>query len=392
MKRFIYQALLLTTISIGSAKAQTDPVVMRIAGEDVPRSEFEYNYNKNNSDGVIDKKTVDEYVDLFINYKLKVKAALDAHLDTLSSYQKEFRSYRDQQIRPLMVPEGAEEQEAVTYYENMLKQLEGKNLILPAHIFVRVPQQATAEQQTAAKARIDSIYAALQAGEDFATLAGKHSEDRQTAIRGGAIGWIGPHQLLKELEDAAYALQKGETGKPMLSTVGWHIIKLMDSKPLEPYDTLAPRIREFLEARGVKDKLATQLVDSLSRTQQKSIEEIMDEASDRYAAQDDELKYLIKEYHDGLLFFELMQREVWQPAAADTLGLAKYFKKNKKHYTPSKEELKAGKKKPKQWTDVSDQVVSDYQAEREQAFVEQLRKRYPVVIYKEALSTVNKHD
>ena len=137
MKRFIYQALLLTTISIGSAKAQTDPVVMRIAGEDVPRSEFEYNYNKNNSDGVIDKKTVDEYVDLFINYKLKVKAALDAHLDTLSSYQKEFRSYRDQQIRPLMVPEGAEEQEAVTYYENMLKQLAGKNLILPAHIFVR---------------------------------------------------------------------------------------------------------------------------------------------------------------------------------------------------------------------------------------------------------------
>ena len=391
MKRIFYTfATLVLLVSI-QAKAQSDPVVMRIAGEDVPRSEFEYNYNKNNSDGVIDKKTVEEYVDLFINYKLKVKAALDAKLDTMSSYQKEFRTYRDQQIRPLMVPEGAEEREAVEYYDNMLKQLEGKELIQPAHIFVHVQQQATSEQQASAKARIDSIYAALEQGEDFAALAQKHSEDRQTGIRSGIIGWIGPHQLLKELEDAAYALEKGEVSKPFLSTVGWHIMKLMDKKPLEPYDTLAPRIRQFLEARGVKEKIATQLIDSLSKSQQKSIEEIMDEASDRYAAQDDELKYLIKEYHDGLLFFEEMQREVWQPAAADTLGLINYFKKNKKRYAPTKEEAKAGKKKPKVWTDVSEQVVSDYQAEREQAFVEELRKRYPVVIYQEALKTVNNH-
>ena len=306
MKRIFYTfATLVLLVSI-QAKAQSDPVVMRIAGEDVPRSEFEYNYNKNNSDGVIDKKTVEEYVDLFINYKLKVKAALDAKLDTMSSYQKEFRTYRDQQIRPLMVPEGAEEREAVEYYDNMLKQLEGKELIQPAHIFVHVQQQATSEQQASAKARIDSIYAALEQGEDFAALAQKHSEDRQTGIRSGIIGWIGPHQLLKELEDAAYALEKGEVSKPFLSTVGWHIMKLMDKKPLEPYDTLAPRIRQFLEARGVKEKIATQLIDSLSKSQQKSIEEIMDEASDRYAAQDDELKYLIKEYHDGLLFFEEM--------------------------------------------------------------------------------------
>ena len=94
-----------------------DPVVMRINGKDVLRSEFEYKYNKNNTDGVIDKKTVDEYVDLFINYKLKVEAALDARLDTLSSYQKEFREYRDQQIRPLLVSPAAEEQEVRNYYD-----------------------------------------------------------------------------------------------------------------------------------------------------------------------------------------------------------------------------------------------------------------------------------
>ena len=77
-----------------SAVAQSDPIIMTVAGVDVPRSEFEYSYNKNNTDGVIDKKTVEEYVDLFINYKLKVQAALDAKYDTLSSFKKEFAQYR----------------------------------------------------------------------------------------------------------------------------------------------------------------------------------------------------------------------------------------------------------------------------------------------------------
>ena len=58
------------------AYGQSDPIIMTINGLPVSRSEFEYSYNKNNTEGVIDKKSVDEYVDLFINYKLKVQAAL----------------------------------------------------------------------------------------------------------------------------------------------------------------------------------------------------------------------------------------------------------------------------------------------------------------------------
>ena len=69
-----------------------DPVVMKINGVPVTRSEFEYSYNKNNTEDVIDRKSVEDYVDLFINYKLKVAAAYDAKLDTLSSFKKEFAS------------------------------------------------------------------------------------------------------------------------------------------------------------------------------------------------------------------------------------------------------------------------------------------------------------
>ena len=173
-----------------TAGAQKDPVVMRIGDIPVTRSEFEYNYNKNNSEGVIDKKSVEEYAQLFVNYKLKVLAALDDHLDTLSSYQKEFRTYRDQQIRPLLVPEGAKEKEVRAYYDGMIARLEGKQLLQPAHILIRLAQDASEAEQAAAKERIDSIYQALQDGADFTELARQVSQDPGSAARGGTLPWI----------------------------------------------------------------------------------------------------------------------------------------------------------------------------------------------------------
>lgn len=100
-----------------AALAQSDPIIMKVNGQPVTRSEFEYSYNKNNSEGVIDKKTVEEYVDLFINYKLKVVAAMDAHLDTLSSFQQEFAMYRDQQVRPSFINDEDIEKRARQEYD-----------------------------------------------------------------------------------------------------------------------------------------------------------------------------------------------------------------------------------------------------------------------------------
>ena len=105
-------------INASAALAQSaDPVIMKINGTPVLRSEFEYSYNKNNSEGVIDKKTVEDYVDLFINYKLKVVAALDAKLDTLTSFKNEFAQYRDQQLRPSFITDADVENEARKIYE-----------------------------------------------------------------------------------------------------------------------------------------------------------------------------------------------------------------------------------------------------------------------------------
>lgn len=329
-KTFVTACLALNALA---ALAQGyDPILMRIAGKPVTRSEFEYNYNKNNTEGVLDKKDLRDYVPLFINYKLKVQAALDARMDTLQSFQKEFRTYRDQQIRPLLVAPEAEEREVRAYYDQMLQQLNGRDLRLPAHIFLRVPQKSTAEEQAPKKARIDSIYAALRSGGDFAELAKRHSEDLQSGSRGGELTWFGPGQLVSEFEQVMYALQKGQTSEPFLSAVGYHIVLLKDQKQLEPYDTLRPQIQRFLESRGLRDRLAQEAVDTLALQRGLTAEALLDAETERLSAMDDELKYLVQEYHDGLLLYEYCKTHIWDPAAKDSVALARYFKKNKKRY------------------------------------------------------------
>lgn len=456
--------------------AQDDPVVMQINGKPVLRSEFEYSLNKNNSLGDANRKNIDEYVDMFVNYRLKVEAALDARLDTLSSFQKEFRMYRDQQIRPLLMDSTVWESDIREEYNRYVSFIGEKGLVFPAHIFVRVGQKATAAERDAAKARIDSIYNMLNLGVDFAFMAKDCSEDVATGRKGGDIGWIAPKQTLKEFEDVAYSLKKGEYSKPFLSTIGYHIVLLKDKKPAQSYEELRSDIVTYLERSGRREALINQVVDSIARSNGKvmTADQVMDSEAEKYSASDPNLKYLIKEYHDGLLLYEVCQRNIWDKATADTIGLENFFKKNRKKYvykephfagavyqcrekgqlkqvrkllknTPEvqwvtavrsafntdslpqvrieKKIFKKGdnarvdylvfksgkepkqnktypyndaygrvlKKKPKYWTDVRSEVVSDYQDYMEREFVKQLRSKYKVVVYDNVLKTVNKH-
>ena len=364
--------------------AQTsDPVVMTVNGQNVTRSEFEYSYNKNNGDDVIEKTTVEQYVPLFVNYKLKVAAALDARLDTLASFKVEFAKYRDQQVRPTIVTSEDVENEARRIYADRLNMIGDKGLIRPAHILMRLAQKASRAAQDSAKMRIDSIYACLQRGEDFADLATRFSQDPGSAKRGGQLPWICTGQTLKEFEDVAFSLNKGETSKPFLSPVGYHIVKMTDRKQLEPYDSLRANIINFIEKRNLRDAIAQRKVSEMVKSSdgRLTVAEVMQQKADSLAKADEAMKYLIQEYHDGLLLFEVSNREVWEKAAADSVGQMKWYKKyRKKRY---------GKKK---FEEVKAAVAADWQDELEKRWVAALRKRYDVVIYDEVLKTVNKHN
>lgn len=328
--------LLAACFMSAAALAQTtdDPVVMTINGEPVLRSEFEYSFNKNNSEGVIDKKTVEEYVDLFVNYKLQIAAALDAKIDTLKSYKDEFRQYRDQQIRPLLVTDADMEREAHKIYDDAAKRVGPDGLIRTAHILIRANQQASQAEWDAAKVRIDSIYKALKAGADFAELATRVSQDPGSARQGGLLPFVQRGQLVKEYEDAAFALQPGEMSGVVTSPFGYHIILMKERKQFEPFEYHRNSILRFMEQRNMRDNIASQKIDSLVAANPKGLtkEEMMDQKSDEFAAKDMELKYLIREYHDGLLLYEIKNMNVWDKGAKDEEGLARYFKKHKKNY------------------------------------------------------------
>lgn len=323
-------------IVASSAGAQTaDPVVMTINGNPVLRSEFEYSYNKNNSETVVDKKSVADYVPLFVNYKLKVLAAEAAGIDTTSAFRKEFLSYRDQQVRPSFINDDDVEAEARKIYKETQTRIDSNGgLVRPSHILLMLKQNATQAEQDAAKLRADSIYTALVKGANFADLARRLSDDKGSASRGGDISWVQKGQTVKEFEDVVFAMKKGELSKPFLSPFGYHIVKLMDKQNFFPYDTLRADIRRFIDQRGLRDHIVSQKLDSLAKAAQPAttVQSLLDKRADEMAAKDPALRNLIREYHDGLLLYDISNRLVWDKAAKDEAGLAAFFKKNRKRY------------------------------------------------------------
>lgn len=319
------------------AQNAQDPVIMKINGKPVPRSEFEYSYNKNNSEGVIDKKTVEEYVDLFVNYKLKVEAALDARLDTMSSYQSEFASYRDQQIRPAMITDDDVEAEAMRMYKDAQHRIDSLGgLVMPAHILILVPQTANDAAMAAAKAKIDSLYTVLKNAQFdenlFGELAKQYSDDKGSAQQAGLLPWIYRGQTLPEFDEKIFSMQKGETCEPIKTTAGYHIIQLRDKGMYHSYDKVRPQIMSFIEQRGIRNQIINQKLEEIAKVQNTTPEQVLAEKREQMVSEDQDLKYLIQEYHDGLLLVEISNRNIWENAAKDEEGLAKFFKKNKKKY------------------------------------------------------------
>lgn len=341
-KLTIALSLFAALLSQQSLAQSSDPVVMTVAGVDVPRSEFEYSFNKNNGDDVVEKKTVEEYAELYANYKLKVQAALDAKLDTMTSFQQEYAMYRDQQVRPTIVTDAEILATAQKMYERTKKAIGPRGLVRPAHILLELSTQATTQEQEKARQRIDSAYRALQAGADFAELAKKISQDPVSSKDGGLLPWFGPGQTLKEFEDVAYSLQPGQMSSPFLSPIGYHIILMKERKQLEPFDSLKNDLLTVLERREMREDIISNKLRQMVKASNGTLtqDQILEKRSDSLAAADPEMKYLFQEYHDGLLLYEISSREVWEKATENEATLKAWFDAHRKDYTWSQPRYK----------------------------------------------------
>ena len=118
---------------------------------------------------------------------------------------------------------------------------------------------------------------------------------------------------MKTFEDAAFSLKVGEISKPILSEFGYHIIKLMGKQDFYPYDSVKNDILRFIDAKGIRERIINEKLDSIARTLPAGSdrETVLDQKASELSAHDKNLKYLMQEYHDGLLLYEISNRMVW---------------------------------------------------------------------------------
>lgn len=339
---------ILTSVSVLAQKVN-DPVIMKINGKEIYKSEFDYIYNKNNNEEAVDKKTIEEYIDLFKNFKLKVLEAEAQGLDTTKAFYSELTEYRSQLAKPYISDLEADQAWIEKEYERSKEMIEvahilllypafkeGSNAsprILPAdtlvlfnkakeiqarlkkgesfdklvkeysddersrdheipgymgtfsgmvlfptledvifqtavgkiaepvrtdygyhimkvlnrfpnpgqinasHILITCPKDADVVQVDDATEKINEIYQKLREGADFAEIATEQSQDPGSAARGGELGWFGYGTMVKEFQDEAFALKEaGDISKPFRSDFGFHIVKLLGKRPVDPFD------------------------------------------------------------------------------------------------------------------------------------------------------------
>lgn len=223
----ILQSLTLLLVLVGSVQAQNDPVLFSVNQSDVHVSEFEYIYNKNNNDdNKYSEKSIEEYLDLYVNFKLKVEAAKSMGLDTIQSLKEELAGYQQQLAESYLIDKQVKEKLLKEAYDRSLSDIEIN------HILVKVKRNASPQDTLKAYKKIMEAYSLLQKKTEFDIVAKSMSEDEKSAHKGGKIGFI--HAILPvgfyAFETAAYTTKQGQYSQPIRSTMGYHIIQPTDRR------------------------------------------------------------------------------------------------------------------------------------------------------------------
>lgn len=492
------------------AQNWSDSVLLEINNKEVSLGEFYRIYQKNNvNTELTEKSSVDDYLDLFINFKLKVAEAESLGMDTAKSFITELSGYRKQLAKPYLVDKKVDESLLREAYDRLkwdikashilirldqnptpkdtleawnkinsirARALKGENfsklaeeysedpsakknkgqlgyftgfqMVYPfesaafntkpgqiskpvrtrfgyhiikvedkrpasgqvrvAHIMVAVADNADPESKAKALAKANNLYQQISEGADFAELARKFSDDKGSAPRGGELPVFGTGKMVPEFEQAAFSLKNaGDVSKPVKTSYGYHIIKLLDKKGLAPFEEMESDLKSkiqrderaglsrialiselksaynFKEYPQNKEKFFSILPDTLRHGNWEGFEtrmmslplfeidkikfssdgllEYLKQIHPQYGGSDfhaflneqyiawvdqrilqvedakledkyPDFRYLMQEYHDGILLFELSDKLVWSKAVKDTSGLKAFYEKNKNNY------------------------------------------------------------
>ncbi|MEI6454651.1 MAG: peptidylprolyl isomerase [bacterium] len=281
MNRLKSQLLVLLVIAFAVpviAQVNNNETLMTIAGKKVTVGEFLTIYQKNNGNkdktegksNFIDRKSLDEYLDLFINFKLKVKEAEELGLDTLTSFRNELNGYRDQLAKPYFTDEAT--------LDNLLTEAweRSKYDIRASHIFFRLKQDALPADTLAAYNKAIKISERATNGEMFEKLAVTYSEDpsakdreanqQHPLIKGnmGDLGFFTVFDMVYAFENAAYTTPVGKVSGIVRTDYGYHIIKVTEKRPAFGKVVVAHIFLALPKAAKTEDSLRVKLrIDSI---------------------------------------------------------------------------------------------------------------------------------
>lgn len=502
-----------TSSSKKSTAPALSPTILSVADDSISSEDFKYIYDKNNGKSVdaYSKQSIDEYLDLYTKFKLRVKEAESLGLDTTDAFKKELAGYQKQLAQPYLTEKDVTDMLVKQAYDRMKEEIRASHILIfcapeatpkdtliaynkiialrdraikgesfdqlaaqysedpsaksnkgdlgyftalsmvyefeeaayntkvggiskpvrtkfgyhilkvadrrpsqgqihVAHIMARYSQGMSAEDSVLAKNKIDQIYKELQAGTSWDELCGEFSDDVNSRSKNGELQWFTTGKMIPAFEAAAFTLTTpGQYTQPVQTPYGWHIIKLLERKPLGTFEELEPGIRAKVTKDSRSDLNKKMLIARLKRDNNfveniKGVDYAISKADSsllignwtfkeseknnvilftinkqKYTAEDFyafvyenqhavkntspevymknilypdyvnasliayeeahladkyvDYKMLLKEYHDGILLFQMMEDKVWNKASTDTAGLRQFYKNNVSKYT-----------------------------------------------------------
>ena len=231
-KSFLFVASIVMSM-MTFAQSET---LMTINGKPISAEEFLYIYEKNNQSGAVDPKSMDEYLDMFINFKLKVVEAESQGIDTTESFKKELKGYRAQATPKYLQDEQAMDSLIEMSWRHMSKDRRA------AHIAIQCPQSADSATVAESLAKINEARERVTIGkgvmkgkgkkaklvrqkvEAFEVVAREVSTDPSVQETGGELGWIMPFRYVYPLEEAVYNTPVGGISEVFRTQYGFHIV------------------------------------------------------------------------------------------------------------------------------------------------------------------------
>ena len=309
-----------------------DPVVMTLNGYDVNKSEFEYFLNKNKTETAVSKKIVKQYADIYLNFKLKVQAAMDEGLDKTEAFLEEYKMYRDMQAEYYLVDTLFLEETARRTYERSLDDV-GPDGLASISIISLTPKEDTEESFMEQVELMDEIYEMLEAGQSFPELARKFSTDN-LAASGGVAGWVSRSQVPEDVADVVFSLAPGEYSHPFVSDGTVFLIKVDARRQIGSYEENRADIYQWMLQNEyyseAKRRMANKYAERLGWEMRGDdavahLDSVLEEVEPEFGN-------LSREYHDGLLLFEISNRRVWEKASNDREGLENYYNSHIRQY------------------------------------------------------------